>query len=47
MIELRNMSAFWQFADRIDPTRRRIAWTNICKMDRIGGKTPPKECEWA
>jgi hypothetical protein len=47
MIQRRNLSAFWQFADRIDQTRRSIAWTNVCKMDRIGGNTPPKMDEWA
>jgi hypothetical protein len=47
MIQRRNLSAFWQFADRIDQTRRSIAWTNVCKMDRIGGNTPPKMGEWA
>ena len=43
----RNLSAFWQFVDIIDPSRRRIAWTNICKMDRIGGKRPPSGREWS
>lgn len=33
MISKRNRSAFWQFVDKIDPTRQSIAWTNVCKMD--------------
>ncbi len=41
MLEKRNLSAFWQMIDRLDPTRRNIAWTNICKMDEKGGKRPP------
>jgi hypothetical protein len=47
MVERKNLSAFWQFVDKIDPTRRRIAWTNICKMDRKGGERPPNDTEWA
>jgi hypothetical protein len=31
-------SHFWQFFEQIDPTRRTIAWTNVCKMD--DGSTP-------
>jgi hypothetical protein len=46
MIERRNLSAFWQFVDCIDRTRQSIAWTNICKMDRKGGKKPPTLTEW-
>lgn len=37
MIERRNKSAFWQMIDSIDRTRRTLAWTNVCKMDRQGG----------
>jgi hypothetical protein len=47
MIQLKNKSAFWQFVDQIDRTRRSIAWTNLCKMDRKGGKTPPSPRQWA
>jgi hypothetical protein len=47
MISRRNKSAFWQFAEKIDPTRRHIAWTNICKMDRVGGARPPSDGEWS
>src|SRR3954452_2881997 len=43
----KNKSAFWQFVDRVDRTRETIAWTNVCKMDRKGGKRPPTEREWA
>lgn len=39
-------SAFWQFIEKLDPTRRRIAWTNVCKMDRLGGTRPPSPREW-
>lgn len=46
MIERRNLSAFWQFADRIDRTRRSIAWTNVCKMDVRGGGRPPLGRQW-
>jgi hypothetical protein len=47
MVDRKNKSAFWQFVDKIDPTRRKIAWTNICKMDRKGGDRPPNESEWS
>ena len=47
MIGRKNKSAFWQFVDRIDRSRRRIAWTNVCKMDRIGGGRPPADAEFA
>ena len=46
MIERRNLSAFWQFVDRIDRTRRSIAWTNVCKMDVRGGGRPPLGRQW-
>src|ERR1700730_14447390 len=46
MIERRNKSAFLQFIDKIDSTRRRIAWSNVCKMDRIGGQRPPTDANW-
>ena len=46
MIEKRNKSAFWQMVDLLDPTRRRIAWTNVCKMDEVGGKRPPSTRRW-
>jgi len=46
MIERRNLSPFWQFADRIDRTRRSIAWTNVCKMDVRGGGRPPLGRQW-
>ncbi|MGX8011840.1 hypothetical protein ACVDG8_024150 [Mesorhizobium sp. ORM8.1] len=46
MIEKRNKSAFWQMVDLLDPSRRRIAWTNICKMDEVGGKRPPPAHRW-
>lgn len=47
MISKRNKSAFWQFVDRVDYTRRSIAWTNVCKMDVVGGQRPPNGREWA
>jgi hypothetical protein len=40
-------SAFWQMAEMLDPTRRSLAWTNLSKMDRVGGGIPPKSGEWA
>jgi hypothetical protein len=47
MIERKNRrSMFWRFIEKIDPSRQRIAWTNICKMDRKGGKRPPNPREW-
>jgi hypothetical protein len=46
MIERRNRSAFWQLIDAVDPTRRSIAWTNVCKMDRKGGDRPPTGSQW-
>ncbi|WP_442921116.1 uracil-DNA glycosylase family protein [Mesorhizobium sp. Cs1321R2N1] len=46
MIERRNRSAFWEMVDLIDPSRRRIAWTNICKMDEVGGSRPPPPHHW-
>ena len=46
MISRRNKSTFWQMVERIDPSRRNIAWTNVCKMDRIGGQQPPTSSEW-
>lgn len=46
MVERRNLSAFWQFVDRIDSTRRSIAWTNVCKMDVRGGGRPPSGRAW-
>lgn len=33
MIDRHNPSPFWQFVDRLDPTRRRIAWANVAKID--------------
>jgi hypothetical protein len=47
MMSRRNKSSFWQFVEKIDPTRRHIAWTNICKMDRLGGARPPSDGEWS
>jgi hypothetical protein len=46
MVQRKNQSAFSQFVDKIDSTRTTVAWTNICKMDRIGGQRPPSETEW-
>ncbi len=43
----KNLSAFWQFVDKIDPTRHRLAWTNICKFDCHGGKKPPSAKQFA
>jgi hypothetical protein len=46
MVQFRNRSPFWQFIDKLDPTRRRIAWTNVCKIDRRGGDRPPNGSQW-
>ncbi len=47
MEERRNArSQFWQFIERIDPSRLSIAWTNVCKMDRRGGRTPISGRQW-
>lgn len=48
MVQRRNRrSAFWQMAERLDSSRQTLAWTNISKMDRVGGNVPPKPQEWA
>lgn len=46
MIERKNKSAFWQFVDQLDPTRRSIAWTNVCKINTVDGRPPSGE-RWA
>lgn len=47
MIERRNpKSPLWKFIEQISPTRQDIAWTNICKMDRIGGNKRPTGNQW-
>ncbi|MER8440279.1 hypothetical protein NKH36_28455 [Mesorhizobium sp. M1312] len=46
MVEKRNKSAFCQMIDLIDPSRRRIAWTNISKMDEVGGSRPLPANRW-
>lgn len=46
MIEKRNKSAFWQMVGLLDQSRRRIAWTNVCKMDEVGGNRPPPAYRW-
>jgi hypothetical protein len=40
-------SAFWQMAEQLDPTRTSLSWTNLSKMDRVGGAVPPNLREWA
>jgi hypothetical protein len=45
MIERRNPSAFWQFADLLSARREQIAWSNVAKIDnRL--PTPPRKSEW-
>jgi hypothetical protein len=45
MIERRNPSAFWQFADLIVSDRKQIAWSNLAKIDtRTAG--PPNANQW-
>ncbi len=47
MVERRNQrSPFWQFIEKIDPTRQQIAWTNVCKMDKVGGDRAPQGGQW-
>lgn len=45
MIEKRNRSAFWVFADLICSDRRSLAWTNLAKIDTRSSK-PPSSREW-
>jgi hypothetical protein len=33
-------SAFWTFVEKIESNTRKIAWTNICKMDHENGRNP-------
>lgn len=40
MITKQNNSAYWQFVDAIDSTRKSIAWTNVCKIDSEGDNAP-------
>jgi hypothetical protein len=40
MVTKQNHSAYWQFVDAIDSTRKSIAWTNVCKFDSKGGNAP-------
>ena len=45
MIERRNPSAFWQFADLLVSDRRKMAWSNLAKIDtRTAG--PPSPSQW-
>lgn len=46
MLERHNKSTFWQMIERIDPTRQCIAWTNVSKMDQLGGERPPLGARW-
>lgn len=46
MITKRNNSAFWKFAELFDPSRKAIAWTNVCKMDEGDGGRPPTRRFW-
>jgi hypothetical protein len=45
-IPKKNHSDFWRFVEEIDRERLKIAWTNVCKMDRADGKRPPSRHEW-
>lgn len=40
MVEFRNRRGFWRIVDAVDPSRRTIGWSNICKIDRADGNTP-------
>lgn len=45
MLERRNPSAFWQFADLLADRRDLLAWSNVAKIDnRLAG--PPRNSEW-
>jgi hypothetical protein len=46
MVNRINKSSFWQMIELHAPTRQSIAWTNVCKMDRVGGGIPPTSAEW-
>ncbi|WP_156936361.1 hypothetical protein [Mesorhizobium sp. LNJC394B00] len=37
--------AFWKLADRLDPSRRALAWTNVCKIEPTTAETP-MDGEW-
>jgi len=45
MVERRNPSAFWRFADLLGQGRTRIAWSNVAKIDTRTPR-PPSEIEW-
>ncbi|MGH6754337.1 MAG: hypothetical protein ACREDP_19445 [Bradyrhizobium sp.] len=46
MMARANETAFWQFINPIAPTRRTLAWSNVCKMDQLGGRRPPTLGMW-
>jgi hypothetical protein len=46
MVTRQNKSAFWQFIEKLDPSRLTLAWSNVCKMDRKGGGIPPSQSQW-
>lgn len=46
MLSRQNNSQFWQLAEQFDPARRSLAWSNVCKMDRVGGDEPPSPKQW-
>jgi len=45
MLERRNGSAFWRFADLLIPTRESMSWSNVAKIDRAGSR-PPTSRQW-
>lgn len=40
-------SQFWQMVEKLDPSRQSLGWTNMSKMDRVGGSEPPSVRQWA
>ena len=45
MIERRNPSAFWRFADMLVTRRQQLAWSNLAKID-VEGSRPPGVRQW-
>jgi hypothetical protein len=45
MMQRRNPSAFWRFADLVCPNRAHLAWSNVAKIDR-DGSSPPSGSMW-
>ncbi len=46
MLQRRNPSAFWVFADLLSPSRELIAWSNVAKID-TRTPSPPNDRQWS